>query len=319
MAADSSLVRTRIAGAEPNAIRQWLGRYGDYQLRSAAERAHRAAVDAAADARAWRMVRAGELQAAAERAVNLAILALVGIVAAAVLWALGVSQRLWTVAGAALMLGAAGFACRAPPHLRQSRATTSPRCGRSRHGPFRDAVFRRPHDDSLASPAPMRGSRRAMRMPGDRAAARDRAPPGDATLWTSLGYVLALATTPSPSAKFAFRREMTLAPHTDGLLPRCLSMPAMWQSRAPWAYASQTPATAPYRADIAERIAAVDQFARMAAARRLRQPRIEMPGGVAEPWQHHRQPDRDRDHPSASSPATRTPQPSTSHGLCALP
>ena len=48
---------------------------------------------------------------------NWGILLVVGIATAALLSALGVSRSLWTIAGAALMLGAAGFAAQGPRHV----------------------------------------------------------------------------------------------------------------------------------------------------------------------------------------------------------
>lgn len=208
---------------------------------------------------------------------NLAILALVGVVAAGVLWALGVSSRLWTIAGAALMLGAAGFALQSAAHLpgKPVKANVTPIAVDPGMVAFRDAVFAPSRDDSLAL-----ASADARLEAGDAHAAaiglQDaiRLRPDDATLWTALGYALALGDhAVSPSAKFAFRRALTLAPHTPGpaffLGLAFVDAGDVASARAPWVYAlAQTPAAAPYRSDIAERIAAVDQFAKMAAAQR---------------------------------------------------
>ncbi len=206
---------------------------------------------------------------------NLAILALVGLATAGVLWALGVSRRLWMIAAAALMLGAAGFALQSTAHLpgKPVKANVAPIAVDPGMVAFREAIFMPSRDDSLAL-----ASADARLEAGDAHAAAIGLQhditlrPGDATLWTALGYVLALGDhAVSPSAKFAFSRALTLAPHTPGpaffLGLAFVDAGDVASARAPWAYAlAQTPATAPYRADIAERIAAVDQYARMAAA-----------------------------------------------------
>jgi len=95
----------------------------------------------------------------------------------------------------------------------------------------------------------------------------------DAALWTELGYVLALHDhAVSPAAKFAFRRAVALAPVTPGpaffLGIAYVDAGDVAAARPYWSYAlAVTPQDAPYRGDIAERIAAVDQFARMTANR----------------------------------------------------
>jgi cytochrome c-type biogenesis protein CcmH len=208
---------------------------------------------------------------------NWLILLLVGIATTGLLWALGVSRRLWTIAGAALMLGAAGFAAQGPRHLtgKPVAANVEPIVIDPGMVAFRDAVFAPSPADGLA-----RASADARLREGDARGAiaglaRDLAArPDDAVLWTALGYTLALHDHGlSPSAKFAFRRAVTLAPKTPGpaffLGMAQVDAGDVAAARPAWAYAlSVTPANAPYRPDIAERIAAIDQFIKMAAVRR---------------------------------------------------
>lgn len=208
---------------------------------------------------------------------NLVLLVLVGIAAAGALRALGVARRLWTIAGAALLLGAAGFALQSAAHLpgKPVKANVTPIAVDPGMVAFRDAVFAPSRDDALAL-----ASADARLAGGDAHAAaiglqRDIAlRPGDATLWTGLGYVLALGDhAVSPSAKFAFRRALTLAPRSPGpaffLGLAFVDAGDVASARAPWVYAlSRTPTDAPYRADIAERIAAVDQYAKMGTEQR---------------------------------------------------
>ena len=88
------------------------------------------------------------------------------------------------------------------------------------------------------------------------------------------GYILSLHDHGvSPAAKFAFRRAVTLAPRTPGptffLGMAYVEAGDFTAARPAWGYAlAVTPKDAPYRADIADRIAAVDQFLKMAAAQR---------------------------------------------------
>lgn len=208
---------------------------------------------------------------------NLLILAAVGSAAAGVLWALGVARRLWTIAGAALMLGAAGFALQSQAHQpgKPVQADVTPIPVDPGMVAFRDAVFAPSRADGLAL-----ATADARLQTGDAHAAAEglRAEialrPDDATLWSALGYVLALHDRGlSPAAKFAFRRAITLAPRTPGP-PFFLGMAYVdagdfAAARPVWAYAlAATPKDARYRADIADRLAAVDQFLKMAAAQR---------------------------------------------------
>ena len=222
------------------------------------------------------MARARQFQAAGA-VVNLLILLGVGIAAVGLLWALGVARGLWTIAGAALMLGAAGFALQSKAHVSDHpvQADVTPIPVDPGMVAFREAVFAPSRADSLAL-----ATADARLQAGDAHAAAEglRAEialrPDDATLWTALGYVLSLHDRGvSPAAKFAFRRAVTLAPRKPGpvffLGMAYVDAGDFAAARPAWAYAlAMTPKDAPYRADIADRVAAVDQFLRMAQAQR---------------------------------------------------
>lgn len=205
---------------------------------------------------------------------NLLVLALAGLGTAALLWALGVGRRLWTIAGAALMLGATGFAIQGPRHQpgRPVRTDVTPIEVDPGMVQFRSAIFAPTPDDVLAL-----ASADGRLQSGDSHAAaqglvRDIAQrPNDAALWTELGYVLALHDRAvSPAAKFAFRRAVTLAPNAPGpaffVGMAYVDAGDIVAARPFWLHAlAVTPRDAPYRSDIVERIAAVDQFEKMAA------------------------------------------------------
>ncbi|WP_426257342.1 tetratricopeptide repeat protein [Sphingomonas sp. DC1600-2] len=206
---------------------------------------------------------------------NWGILLVVGIATAALLSALGVSRSLWTIAGAALMLGAAGFAAQGPRHVpgKPVAADVTPIAIDPGMVAFRDAIFALSPADGLAL-----ASADARLRDGDARAAIDglrgdiALRPRDAALWTGLGYAFALHDRAvSPAAKFAFRRAVLLATETPGPLfflglayvdvgDLAAAQPA-WHSAL-----AATPPGAPYRADIAERVMALDRFLRVAAA-----------------------------------------------------
>lgn len=204
------------------------------------------------------------------------LLLLVGVAVAGALVLLGVARSLWTLAGAALMLGAAGFTWQGARHLPDAprRADVTPIPVEPGLIAFREAIFAPSRVNSLAL-----ASADARLQAGDARAAieglrREIAlRPSDAVLWTALGYTLALHDRAvSPAAKFAFRRAVALAPGTPGppffIGLAQLEAGDLAAARAPWAYAlARTPANAPYRGDIADRVAAIDQFLKLPAAR----------------------------------------------------
>lgn len=206
-----------------------------------------------------------------------AMLALAGLGAAAGLWVLDLSRRLWSLAGAVLMLGATGYALQGRPAepARPVVANTVPIDVDPGMVAFRDAVFAPSRDDTLVlatADAHLRdGDVRAAAAGLQQAVA---ARPGDATLWSALGYTLALHDgAVSPPVRFAFQQALRLAPTQPGP-PFFLGMAYIEAgefaaARPAWVDALRlTPAAAPYRRDIVERIAAIDQMQRMAEAQR---------------------------------------------------
>jgi cytochrome c-type biogenesis protein CcmH len=208
---------------------------------------------------------------------NLVILALVGIVTALALHLLGIARPVWTFVGAALLLGATGFVAQGARHQpgQPVSATTAPIVLDPGMVAFRGAVFEPGPRDILALAsadgrlAAGETQAAALGLVRDLAQHRD-----DPILWSDLGYVLALHDRAvSPAAKFAFRRAIALAPATPGpaffLGMAYVDAGNLAAARVAWARAlGVTPRTAPYRADIVERLDAIDQFDRMAAAQR---------------------------------------------------
>jgi cytochrome c-type biogenesis protein CcmH len=203
------------------------------------------------------------------------ILGAIGTAVFAALWALGLPRSLWSFAGAALMLGAAGYALQARPDLPGApvQARKQPRADDPTLRELRGALFGRfTADDSFffASDALMRGGdpdKAAKLMLGG-----VRASPGDAALWTWLGITLAEADgrVVSPAAGVAFRRAVAIAPKHPG--PRFFYGLAHVRAgqfaaaRQHWADALKlTPANASYRNDIAMRLMLLDRFLELQA------------------------------------------------------
>lgn len=204
------------------------------------------------------------------------ILLALGVLLAGAFRLLGVARRLWVFVGAFLMLGASGYAWQGMKTLsgHPVAADADPIAIDPGLVAFRDAILAPSREDGLAlAGADVRlgdGNPRAAIDGLLREIARR---PTDATLWTGLGYALALHDgAVSPAAKFAFTRAVRLAPGTPGpssfIGLAYLEAGDAAAARPALVYAlSMTPPGAPYRRDIAERIAAIDQFMAMAAAR----------------------------------------------------
>lgn len=205
------------------------------------------------------------------------VLALAGLCAAAGLWALGLSRRLWSLAGAVLMLGATGYALQGRPALPAKPVVADAAPIEIDPGlvGFRAAILAASREDEFAfATADNRLREGDAHAAAAGLAAEVARRPGDAALWSQFGYVLALHDgSVSPSARFAFQRALALAPRQPGP-PFFLGMAyanagEFAAARPAWIEALRlTPKTAPYRGDIAARIAAVDQFQRMAEAER---------------------------------------------------
>lgn len=194
-------------------------------------------------------------------------LALIGMATAAALWASGVSRRLGSLVGAALMLGAAGYALQQHAGLggRPAVSDAAPVQVAPEVTALRDAMLGRFTGDGaylVASDALMRsGSRRS----GTNVVLLGlNHYPRSLTLWTGLGTALAQHdATVSPAARLAFDQATRLAPeHPAPPFFEGLAYVAAGQYRVArpyWARAlALTPAGVSYRREIAMRLAALD-------------------------------------------------------------
>lgn len=192
----------------------------------------------------------------------------VAVLAALVL--LRVNRILWSMVGAALMLGAAGYAWQGRPGLPASPArpgvTQVP--GDPALIDLRERMFGRFTADSAYLTASD-----AMARAGDRRSAVRailgglNRYPNSVMLWTALGTTLAAhdGNQLSPPALFAFQQAIRVAPQHPG--PRFfLGLAQVRQNdyeatRASWASAlALSPAGASYRRDIALRVMLIDQL-----------------------------------------------------------
>lgn len=209
-------------------------------------------------------------------------LALIGAAAFALLWLFGLPRTLWSFAGAALMLGAAGYALQARPGLAGApvAAAKTTRPDEPELRDIRGKMFGRfGYSDSAFMPADalVRGGypdKAAKFMLG-----AVRASPQDPGLWTWLGMTLVEADdgTISPAAALAFRRAQTLAPAHPG--PVFFYGLAYWrtgnpQAALPWLRKALalSPAGAEYRKDIEGVVRSVTILAAMKAQAQQAQP-----------------------------------------------
>lgn len=200
-------------------------------------------------------------------------LAALAAMAAGALMLLRIPRLLWSISGAALMLGAAGYAVQGNPALSVQPAQPS--------RDFRDAgevlvdlrtdMFGRYGADSAyltAADALSRGG--SHRYEVEAILGGIRAAPRSVQLWTALGDALARhdADQLSPAARFAFDQARRLDPRHPGPL-FFLGMAQLRSenfagARDSWRKALvRTAASAPYRGEIAERLAVLDQLLAM--------------------------------------------------------
>lgn len=197
------------------------------------------------------------------------ILALVGVVAAFALWIGGVARPLWSFVGAALMLGAAGYALQAGPslpgHPVESFAEpieVDPAMTQLRQSMLGALTA----DDAYLVAAD------AMTRSGDTRSAVMavlgglRKYPRSLTLWVGLGTALEQHDgTVSPATLFAFRHAVYLAPQHPAppfFLGLAYIRAGQYAVARPyWARAlALTPAGVSYREPIAERLRALDAY-----------------------------------------------------------
>lgn len=198
------------------------------------------------------------------------MLALIGIAALGLLRLIGVGREMMWFVGAALMLGATGYALQgspsAPDHPVEAYVTpldVDPGLVALRgkmFGQFTGEWGFLGTSDALIRGGDLR-SGTALILSGIRQS------PNSAMLWTGLGTALVQhdGDTMSPAALFAFRRAITLAPDHPGppffLGVACIRARQLPAARAAWARAlALTPPTASYHDELAQRLALLDQF-----------------------------------------------------------
>lgn len=197
-------------------------------------------------------------------------LAVIGLSTAGLLWVLGVGRAVWSMIGAALMLGAAGYALQGRPTqpgspaeaaaggieidpgiVKLRGAMTGNFTAEAAYLTAADAMLRAGEPD--AAVAVMLGGIRKM--------------PDDMSLWMGLGDALAHhdGGYVSPAALFAFRRAMALAPNHPAP-PFFLGLAYVRagdfaEARGYWARAlALTPDDVDYRPEIAVRLMLLDRY-----------------------------------------------------------
>lgn len=204
-------------------------------------------------------------------------LLLLGLAAMAAMAVLGTARRLWSLVGAALMLGAAGYALQGSPGLPASPAR--PAATDQEVDPniitLREQMLGRFYSDTAYLVAAD-----AMTRVGDKRAAVQvilgglRAQPRSLALWTGLGTAYAAhdRDTVSPPAMFAFQQAMRLAPEHPAP-PFFLGLAHVragdFRAARPWwarALALSPQTGASYRREIAVRLALLDRYLAQSAA-----------------------------------------------------
>ena len=202
-------------------------------------------------------------------------LLLLGAAAMAALVLLRVARTLWSLVGAGLMLGGAGYALQGSPMLGASPARPASQAVADdpELALLRGQMFGR----FTADDAYMMASD-ALARSGDRHAAAAvllgglHAMPRSVALWTGFGTAVAAQDggTVSPPALFAFQQAMRLSPTHPGP-PFFLGMAYIRAgdfaaARKAWARAlALCPARAPYRDGIAQRLTLLDRYLATAA------------------------------------------------------
>lgn len=203
------------------------------------------------------------------------MLAVVAISAAALLVVLRLPRLIWTTAGAALMLGCAGYAVQGRPGLPDAKPKpqvesieTAPELIALRTAMWGKFTVEAEYETAFDALMRVGDARSAVAL----AIGGVRKYPNSAELWTDLGsaYVTHDGGIMSPTARFAFDRAIAIAPQHPA--PRFfrglghIQSGQLAEGRADWIAAlARVPANAPYRPAIVERIAVLDQFIRMAA------------------------------------------------------
>jgi tetratricopeptide (TPR) repeat protein len=198
-------------------------------------------------------------------------LALLGVGAFAILWRAGLARRLWAFAGAALMLGAAGYVWQGSPTMPGFPVSpdTQPIVVEPEITTLRGDMFGRFTEDDaymMASDAMLRSGdagRAAIVLLGG-----IRKMPASVELWTGLGTAYAAhdGNHVSPASLFAFERAIQLAPLHPAphffLGLAYVRAGDLQAARAQWQRAlTLSPPSAEYRKAIALRLALLNQYA----------------------------------------------------------
>lgn len=205
------------------------------------------------------------------------MLALVGFVSAAVLWLAGVSRSLWSFVGAAMMLGAAGYALQGSPALpgHPVAADAEPIEVDAGLIELRDSMLGR----YTAEGAYLIAADGVTRAGDTRSAVKAvlggiNKYPRSLALWTGLGSALSLHDgSVSPAALYAFKHAAELNPKHPAP-PYFLGLAYIRAGeyavgRPYWAKALElSPPEQPYRKEIAAQLARLDAF--LAAAEQAR-------------------------------------------------
>lgn len=195
---------------------------------------------------------------------------LLGGATMALLVTLGVERRLWSLAGAALMLGATGYALQGRPGLPSQPAR--PAVARAADDPGLIALRDRMLGHWTAQGAYLIAAD-AMERAGEKRAAVQavlgglRRYPDNLALWVGLGNVLAAhdGGRVSPPALFAFRQAARLGPEHPGppfFLGLAYIRAGDFAAARPWwaRALALTPTGVSYHRDIAERLQALDAY-----------------------------------------------------------
>ncbi len=202
----------------------------------------------------------------------------VGGAVAALLWRLGLPRIVWSMAGAAVMLGATGYALQGRPLLGGAPREAGERPIELEQGliELRGDLFGRFTRDSaylIAADALTRSGDPETAAQIELGGIRNN--PRSAMLWTGLGDTLARhdGDQVSPPALFAFGQAMRLAPRHPGppfFLGLAYVRAQQLAEAAPYWHRALAlcPPNAPYRAQIAQRVMLLDAYLRQIGAAR---------------------------------------------------